>query len=176
MSAGRKNLPTVIKEMHGEHRKNRLNRNEPSPERGSPEPPEFLTEGAKKEWKYISYYLDKIGMLTKIDKAALAAYCQAYDRWARVEELLKQRAERDRDFGGMLELTSNGNVVQTPLLGVANRAIEIMSKFLTEFGMTPASRARLVIEPPSEGGEKDELQDFENRRKIMLFKTGTTGN
>jgi phage terminase small subunit len=38
--------------------------------------------------------------------------------------------------------TSNGNAVQNPLAGVANRTLHEMIRFAVEFGMTPRSRTK----------------------------------
>ena len=46
-----------------------------------PRRPEWLEEDAKKEWKRLGKVLAEMGMLTEIDRAAFAGYCQAYARW-----------------------------------------------------------------------------------------------
>jgi len=46
--------------------------------------------------------------------------------------------------------TSNGNAIQNPLVGIANKAMADMVHFAIEFGMTPAARSRVVATPPDE--------------------------
>jgi P27 family predicted phage terminase small subunit len=76
-------------------------------------------------------------MAAPLDRAALAAYCQAYGRWVEAEEKV-------REFGAVIKAPS-GFPIQSPYLGIANTAMRQMRDFLTEFGMTPASRTRIEI-------------------------------
>ena len=92
-----------------------------------------------------------MGVLTKIDRAALAAYCQTYARWREAEDLLVEK--------GPLYRTQSNNIIQSPLVGIANRALDLMHKYLTEFGLTPSSRTRIVAEPPA-GREKSKLEEM----------------
>jgi phage terminase small subunit len=43
-------------------------------------------------------------------------------------------------------VTSNGNEVQSPWVGIANRNLETMIKLAKEFGMTPSARTRIRVE------------------------------
>jgi hypothetical protein len=44
----------------------------------------------------------------------------------------------------LLIKTTNGNAVQNPLIGVANKAMLDLTKYAGELGLTPASRAKLL--------------------------------
>lgn len=80
------------------------------------------------------------GLLTEIDGAALALYCQAWARWVEAEaQLLK--------FGTVIK-SPNGFPIQSPYLPIANKAMEQMTKLLVEFGMSPSSRSRVAYKPP----------------------------
>jgi P27 family predicted phage terminase small subunit len=68
--------------------------------------------------------------------AALAAYCQAWSRWDKAEEMLKST-------GPVIKSKTTGAIYQNPYLAVANRTMKQMRDFLTEFGMTPSSRSRM---------------------------------
>ena len=78
-----------------------------------------------------------IGVLTKVDRAALAAYCQAYGRWVEAEEKMKETP--------VMLKTPSGYVQQSPWMSVANKQLELMGRFMTELGMTPAARSRVQI-------------------------------
>ena len=99
------------------------------------------------EWGRISRELHKLGLLTEIDRPALEAYCQAYGRWAEVSRLMKAP-----EFSWIIT-TPKGAQIQNPLVGVANTSVEIMRKFLAEFGMTPSSRSRVIV--PKEKTKKN---------------------
>lgn len=55
-----------------------LNANEPRPEPAIPEAPVELSPAARAEWDRLAAELAALGMLTNLDRAALAAYCGAY--------------------------------------------------------------------------------------------------
>lgn len=135
MKRGRKNKPVELKVLEGTNRQDRMNHDAPDVKAEIPVAPSFLGDDAKEEWDQISVELYGLGLLSKIDRAALAAYCQSFDRWAKSErELAEQK---------LISKTSNGNEIQNPLVGIANKAMENMRKFLVEFGMTPATRSNV---------------------------------
>ena len=107
-------------------------------------PPHLSAEG-KREWKRIVPELASLGLLTLVDRAALALYCQAWARWVDAEKKLEE-------FGNLVK-TPSGFAQQSPYLAIANKAMEQMGKFLAEFGMSPASRTRVTAtqKPVTEG-------------------------
>jgi P27 family predicted phage terminase small subunit len=143
--------PTQLKILTGNPGKRPLNRNEPKPARNLPDPPDELNEDARIEWDRISRELYLLGLLTSIDRSGLAAYCQAYGRWMIAERAVNEAASRDPRFHGLLVLTTNGNIIQNPMVGAANRAMADMMRYAVEFGLTPSSRSRVRVE-----GVKDE--------------------
>lgn len=82
-------------------------------------------------------------LLTEIDRAALAGYCQAWARWVEAEKKIRA--------GGMTITTDKGNLIQSPYVGIANQAMKQMRAFLIEFGMTPSSRSRVKLPTTEEG-------------------------
>ena len=78
---GRKPTPTAIKELEGNPGKRKLNENEPKPEKKAPSCPKWLDKEARKEWHRLAKKMEAIGILTEVDMAAFAAYCQSYARW-----------------------------------------------------------------------------------------------
>jgi P27 family predicted phage terminase small subunit len=105
--------------------------------RGLPLCPGHLNRPAAKEWRRVARLLSEMGVLTTIDRAALAAYCQAYGRWVEAEEKLRETP--------MLFKTPSGYVQQSPWLGIANKQLELMGRYMVELGMTPASRSRVTV-------------------------------
>jgi P27 family predicted phage terminase small subunit len=142
--AGRKPTPTAQKIVTGNPGHRALNKSEPTPAPEIPVCPDHLDTIARAEWDRITPELLALGILTRIDRAALSAYCSAWSRWVEAENNLRKT--------GTLIKTPSGYPIQNPYLGIANTAIDMMRKFLTEFGMTPSSRSRIHAAPP--GGEK----------------------
>lgn len=118
-------------------------------------PPEHLSPKARQEWDRISQVLFRLGLLTEIDGVALATYAQLYGRWAEAETALNAAREApDAIAFGLLVVTSNGTLVQNPLVGTANKAAADLMRYCVEFGMTPSSRTRVHAKAPEE--EKDD--------------------
>jgi len=144
---GRKPKPTHLKLVTGNPGKRALNGSEPQPTLLLPSPPAELNDDAKVEWDRVSEELYRLGLLTAIDRAALAAYCQAYGRWMTAERAIAEMAKRDPLTCGLLIKTTNGNAIQNPLVGVANKAMADTMRYAVEFGMSPSSRSRISAKP-----------------------------
>ena len=101
--------------------------------------------------------LSSVGLVTKLDRTALAAYCQVYARWVEAEEQIKTH--------GVLVKGSKGYPVVSPYLEVANKAIQQMRLLLAEFGMTPSARTRVSASAPIDD-EYDPLAEFDTPRRM----------
>ena len=88
--------------------------------------------------------LFETGVMTKMDRAAFAAYCQSYGRWVQAERQIA-KLQGKNELNGLLVKTKGGNIIQQPLVGIANKAKADMVRFAAEFGMTPSSRTRIKI-------------------------------
>ncbi|MEI3478404.1 MAG: phage terminase small subunit P27 family [Bilophila sp.] len=132
-------MPTQVKLLRGTAQRCRMNPDEPAPDPSLPDAPTHLSPEAREEWDRVAGELYDLGVLSAVDRAALAAYCQAYGRWVAAERELR----REDGSMNLISVTSNGNVIQNPLVGIANKSLELMHKYLTEFGMSPSSRTRV---------------------------------
>lgn len=142
---GRKPKPTALKKLAGNPGRRPLNEKEPMIREGKPRCPSHLNEPAKTEWRRIAHVLYEAGLITHIDRALLAAYCQNYGRWVEAELKLKELRESVPKQDLVIK-TMNGNYVQNPWIQIANRAQEQMAKLAVEFGMSPSSRSRVTVE------------------------------
>ena len=147
---GRKPKPTHLKLVTGNAGKRPLLKMEAKINPAIPMPPPFLSDIAKVEWGRVSEELFTVGLLTNLDRGVLAAYCQSYGRWKTAEDALAKMAERDTLTNGMLIKTTNGNAIQNPLIGIANKAEADMVRYAAEFGMSPSARSRITATPPGE--------------------------
>jgi phage terminase small subunit len=85
---GRKPKPTHLKLLEGNPGRRGPNAGEPQPAQRVPTCPSHLCPPAKAEWKRLAAQLTVLRILTDLDRAALAAYCQAYGRWVEAERKL----------------------------------------------------------------------------------------
>ena len=134
---GRKPLPSNVVRLRGNPGKRKPNDAEPRPAPATPSCPAYLGEEARKEWKRLSRELAALGLLTRIDRGPLAAYCQAHALWVEAVRSLER-------YGTMVK-SPNGHPMQSPYVAVANRQVEIMGRIAAEFGMTPSARTRIRV-------------------------------
>jgi P27 family predicted phage terminase small subunit len=147
---GRKPKPTHLKLVMGNPGGRKLNDAEAKVAADMPEPPRELGYDALAEWDRVSAELFRAGLLSSVDRAALAAYCDAYGIWAQACLVLDEMADGDGAYRGLLITTDNGNLIQNPVVGVRNKARADMVRFAAEFGMTPSARSRITASPPRE--------------------------
>lgn len=136
--------PTALRAMQGNPGKRALNAREPRPEQGAmPQAPRWLKAAARREWRRVARMLYNAGLLTQVDKAVLAMYCQAYGRMVEAEKELEQGMS-----GGEVILSDRGNLYINPWLNVATAAAKDVLRLAQELGMTPAARSRVQVERP----------------------------
>ena len=140
MIRGQKPKPTAIRRREGNRGKRAWNHDEPQPPDGMPRCPRHLAPVARVEWRRVARALHAMGVLTPIDRAALAAYCQCYAKWVEAEAKLKETPP--------LLKTPSGYIQQSPWVAIANKQLELMGRYMTELGMTPASRSRVTTGDP----------------------------
>jgi P27 family predicted phage terminase small subunit len=154
MPRGRRPLPTAVKKLRGNPGKRKLSKDEPAPRVTDPVMPAGLSAVAQQEWKDILPILREMKVLTEADGKALAAYCHNFSRWIQAEAEMERLGIMVEEpvLGGPIE---NREIVgykykRNPCNSISNDAQKLMKSFLIEFGLTPASRAKLRIEKPSE--------------------------
>jgi P27 family predicted phage terminase small subunit len=152
---GPKPKPTTIKVLEGNPGKRELNQYEPKPEKKAPRCPSWLEDEAKKEWKRTAKQLEHLGILTEVDMAAFAGYCQAYARWKEAEEFITKH--------GTIVKTPSGYWQQVPQVSIAQTYLKIMNKCCEQFGLTPSARSRIIADKPNE---------TEDPMELMLLKGG----
>lgn len=144
---GRKPTPTHLRLLQGNPANRPVNANEPRPPRPPdiPPAPSILTPEAREEWNRVAEEVYNLGLLTVVDVQVLAAYCQAYGRWARAERKLAKVAELDDRTEGLIIKSANGNFIPNPLIWIATSAARDMVRYAAEFGFTPSSRTRIAV-------------------------------
>lgn len=138
--------PTALTLLEGNPGHRPINRSEPKPRPVAPTCPSWLDKQAKQEWRRIAPLLERLGLLTEIDGAALAGYCQSYARWRQCQEVLAK--------DGLTFTTGTGYVQARPEVAIGNRALIEVRAFCVQFGLTPSARARMQLYEA--GGDYDE--------------------
>ncbi len=150
--------PLETKQLEGDIHKERWNLNAPKPQKVAPSCPKHLSRESKAEWRRLVKELEPLGLLTKLDRGTLAAYCQAWGRWVKAENKLAEIERLSPTGMGYLFKTTNGNLIINPMLSVANKALDQMHKLGADFGMSPVARTR--IDASGRQQQNDELEDI----------------
>lgn len=156
---GPKALPSNVHLLRGNPSKKSISEllGEFNPEVEIPSCPRHLWPEAKKEWKRISFELEKYGLISKLDRAALSLYCQAWARLVWAEEMLARamklaeqgriaaevKGEEWKGGDGFMIPTPNGNFSYSPYWVAARQAADQVDKFQASFGLSPSSRSRV---------------------------------
>lgn len=137
----KKNLGTILDEF--------------KPEVEIPSFPSWIWPEAKKEWKRLSFELERYGLISKLDRAALVLYCQAWAKmvWAE-QQLARAMAKADNDRAaaeaageeytggdGLMIKTAGGNFTYSHHWVVGKHAASEVKRYLDLFGLSPSSRA-----------------------------------
>ena len=152
--AGRPPKPTKLKILQGNPGKRPLPRGEPRPTAGIPTRPGWLSPEAKREWNRVVGELAELGLLAKIDRALISAYCQC---WAMYVDAIKDIAAN-----GTMFVTDKGYVGQRPSVAIAARMLEKMNQLSAKFGFTPADRSKMAM---PELKEEDPFAEFLSKSK-----------
>lgn len=123
--------PTAILKARGSWRAE-ARKDEPRPALAAPTCPEWMPDDGKAEWKRVVGELSGLGLLTRLDRAALAVYCQAWS-----------------DF--VLAST------QSDSFTVRDVAAKRMIAAAAQFGMSPAARARVQASKPESKSDKSKF-------------------
>lgn len=153
MPRGRKPKPPQLKLIEGNPGKRKIPEIVKPEIRGQPPKcPAWLVPEAKKEWKRIAKVLHETELLSELDVAALAAYCQSYARYIDAERKISQAGEK------MVRLGKFGvSEVLRPEVYYSKMNLNFVRLLCSEFGLSPSARARMVL--PGEK-EEDPFDDF----------------
>jgi P27 family predicted phage terminase small subunit len=98
--------------------------------------PIWLCSEAKEEWKIILRILKKLNLISTLDKAVLAMYCQNYARWKQAEEELNN--EKLKTLG------QRGPIIN-PLVKISQSYQTRLKISIEKLGLSPSDRANLDI-------------------------------
>ena len=145
MSGRRK--PTALKVVGGTDRADRRNGNEPEPALLEDlAPPAHLCERSAAVWAQLAPMLRRMQVLTVADVIALEMMCDS------IADYRHARAELGTDF---VTYSSKGSQMIDQWLVAQQMSSKRAEAFMGKFGMDPASRSRVMINPQADlfGGD-----------------------
>lgn len=93
--------------------------------------------------------LEANGLLTIPNREPLAVLCNCYGDYRECIEAIKKE--------GKIVKSPTGVLKPHPLVGMSKQYAELYGKLSGEFGLTPSTKSKVVIEPR---GEVDPLNEF----------------
>lgn len=164
---GPKPLPANVHMIRGNSAKKAVGAllGEFKPEVEIPDFPSWIWPEAKKEWKRISTELERYGLVSKLDRAALVLYCQAWAKmvWAerqlsRAMKLAEDERAKAEAAGltyqggdGLMIKTAGGNFTYSHHWVVGKHAASEVKRYLDLFGLSPSARSRVSTSDNRQG-------------------------
>jgi P27 family predicted phage terminase small subunit len=127
-----------------------------------------MREKAKEYWKYFMRQRSRMGKageqwITPLDVFALRETCECLADLDEVRGMMNSFEDRSPGSSLMYPVKDEKGAVkclqQTPLAGIRAEASKRAMKAMSEFGLNPASRARIVLQG-ADADERDELEDI----------------
>ena len=142
MAKGRKKTPTVLKEMQGTLRADRVLENEMIVDLVSelPEAPDLLSTIGVEEWYKVTSQLFNLKMLHHIDLRLIESYCNEMALYIECETELRKKGRID------IFKNTNGDILRSqanPLVKIKNDALANSLKISALFGISPVARANI---------------------------------
>ena len=133
--------PIAIRELEGNPSRRPIPQ-VPEPRAKAPRQPQWLSEEAAKCWQQHAKELEDLGILTSVDGPAFAALVMNYSMMIQAAKELRKKDADTKIWWGRF-----------------TKASKELRPWLTEFGLTPASRVRLGVTAHE---EIDEFSEFVN--------------
>lgn len=117
-----------------------------------PSAPRHLGQEAKREWKRITPILEELGLVSGLDRTALALYCQAAGRLAELETAFNGMvaskvaggfAYADAVYEASYSVTPSGYAQQSVITQLIKSHREQVNRYLMHFGLSPSARGRV---------------------------------
>ena len=164
MGKGRRPVPDSLKMIRGTFRKDRVNKNAPNPALVCPKPSKSLNDKEQKVWDELAPMLFNLGVLTEMDIVALTLLCRDIAMYRECLAIVNKEGMVIKMVGSQGQTVLKVNPSYTIQRQLAGDILQM----LREFGMTPASRMKIVVgEKPK---EKSKLEELKERRRLR--KTG----
>lgn len=106
-----------------------------------PDVPDWLSEDAKTEWASLTHLLSTMRVISEVDGIALAQLADFMSKW-------KRAAEQVSKIGMVIPIRDEAGTVtgfrRNPYVTMHLEYGLMVQRLLSQFGMTPSARARLM--------------------------------
>jgi P27 family predicted phage terminase small subunit len=142
--AGRPPKPSAVKRLEGNPGKRALPANEPEPDLlNDLTPPKDLPDEARAVWNELAPALRRAQLLTTLDRLALEQLCVA----AAQHRIATRNIGDDRLI---MKNAETGSLSPSPWVIIQSMAFKRAKALMDSFGMTPAARTRVAVEPQAD--------------------------
>jgi P27 family predicted phage terminase small subunit len=141
LKRGRKPTPSYLKLIKGNPGKRPLNRVEPKPILlADLEPPPWLDREGREHWRYYAPRLQRLRILSELDRDLLAAASERWSVYIRSTRALRK---------SLVQITDSNGRVSRPEVAISKMAFDSWRAAMQEFGIGAASRSRVNTVPES---------------------------
>jgi P27 family predicted phage terminase small subunit len=126
--------------------------------------PAWLDPEAKRFWKQTAPELERLGLLTALDRGSFAVLCSAWADVVAASAMLQKE--------GFTYQTKRGTLLAHPANRILHRAMQSFLESARQFGMTPAGRQRIKVAAVT-AAAPDSLEEFlnGNESKSRFFRS-----
>jgi P27 family predicted phage terminase small subunit len=145
--------PAALKALQGNPGKRALNLSDGvNPPVEIPSIPRHLGIEARKEWHRITPLLEELGLISELDRTALALYCQSAGRLVELEQAFNGKVQllvdggatnADAVYQASYAVTPSGYAQQSVIVQLLRSHREQVNRYLMHFGLSPAARGRV---------------------------------
>jgi P27 family predicted phage terminase small subunit len=118
--------------------------------------PKELGKHATWYWNDMIKRLNRLGLISELDRAAFMSLCESYGEWRDADDRFKEFVKNNPEHGGFMVRTLNG-WGHNPMLGARSRAKVEFGKLCAEFGLTPSARSRVSAMKPKDDKKKKQF-------------------
>ncbi|MFF9554581.1 phage terminase small subunit P27 family [Streptomyces albus] len=118
----------------------------PTFRRVPPEAPEWLSDEARAEWDRVVPELSRLDLLKENDRAALAAYCEAWAVFVEATVTVQREG---------LTIEAKQGVLAHPAVAIARNAGRELRTWASHFGLTPSTEQGLTRSGGDDGGDEN---------------------
>ena len=117
----------------------------------APKVPSWLDREGKAEWRRIVPELERLGLLSTLDRAVLSAYCDVWSKFVELRRLLKD--------DGLIGVGHRGRPVKHPGWQIYRDSLAECQRLWVQLALTPNARLRMELPDRPAAGSGVDLLD-----------------